>query len=238
MRAHDVRALDSLLHGRRRTSPACSEVSAASRLIVAATSATPKQARRPWTARTRRPPGGIVGDPRAAPSTRATVATPSTCDGTSARWSATPGRRRRRFVFASTCSQLRRMADPTVPIDETASSRPVSLYAEQKVGDREALLSGDHEAAFGSTCLRSPLCTASPTGCAFDLTVNEFTRDLWAEHQLRGLRRALLAAVRPRARRRARGRARCSAARAARSQDESSTPGDSDENYRKRDLSR
>ena len=41
----------------------------------------------------------------------------------------------------------------------------------------------------------------------FDLTVNEFTRDLWAGKQARRLRRAVLAPLHPRARRRARRRA-------------------------------
>ena len=39
-----------------------------------------------------------------------------------------------RLVFASTCSNYGRMADPTVPITEDGELRPVSLYAEQKVG--------------------------------------------------------------------------------------------------------
>ena len=43
-----------------------------------------------------------------------------------------------RFVFASTCSNYGRMADPTVPITEDGELRPVSLYAEQKVGMEQA----------------------------------------------------------------------------------------------------
>ena len=38
-----------------------------------------------------------------------------------------------RFVFASTCSNYGRMADPTVPITEEGELAPVSLYATQKV---------------------------------------------------------------------------------------------------------
>ena len=38
-----------------------------------------------------------------------------------------------RLVFASTCSNYGRMADPSVPITEEGDLRPVSLYAEQKV---------------------------------------------------------------------------------------------------------
>src|SRR6201992_646633 len=47
-----------------------------------------------------------------------------------------------RLVFASTCSNYGRMADPTVPITEEGGRRPGSLYAEQKVGI-EKLLLGD-----------------------------------------------------------------------------------------------
>ena len=56
-----------------------------------------------------------------------------------------------RFVFASTCSNYGRMADPPVPIDETARSR-LSLYAEQKVG-RAASCSADRD-GLDPTCLR------------------------------------------------------------------------------------
>src|ERR687894_1354547 len=57
-----------------------------------------------------------------------------------------------RFLFASTCSNYGRMSDPTVPIDETGTLAPVSLYAEQKVAVEGELLSrrGD----MGATCLR------------------------------------------------------------------------------------
>ncbi len=43
-----------------------------------------------------------------------------------------------RLVFASTCSNYGRMADPTVPITEEGELSPVSLYAEQKVGMEQA----------------------------------------------------------------------------------------------------
>ena len=48
-----------------------------------------------------------------------------------------------RFVMASTCSNYGRMADPTVPIDETGVLAPVSLYAEQKVAVERHLLALD-----------------------------------------------------------------------------------------------
>lgn len=79
-----------------------------------------------------------------------------------------------RIVFASTCSNYGRMADPLVPVDETASLAPVSLYAEQKVLIERELLELPH-----ATCLRFATVYGVAERMRFDLTVNEFTRDLW-----------------------------------------------------------
>jgi nucleoside-diphosphate-sugar epimerase len=88
-----------------------------------------------------------------------------------------------RFLFASTCSNYGRMADPTVPIDETGELRPVSLYAEQKVAMEKSLLEGEHN-GMSATCLRFATVYGVGHRMRFDLTVNEFTRDLWAERKL------------------------------------------------------
>ena len=80
----------------------------------------------------------------------------------------------RRIVFASTCSNYGRMADPLVPVDETAPLAPVSLYAEQKVEIERELL-----ALPNATCLRFATIYGVAERMRFDLTVNEFTRDLW-----------------------------------------------------------
>ena len=108
-----------------------------------------------------------------------------------------------RFVMARTCSNYGRMTDPTSPIDETGVLAPVSLYAEQKVAVEQHLLALD-PAPFAVTCLRFATVYGVAPRMRFDLTVNEFTRDLWADQPLRGLRRAVLAPVRARPRRRAR----------------------------------
>jgi nucleoside-diphosphate-sugar epimerase len=80
-----------------------------------------------------------------------------------------------RIVFASTCSNYGRMADPTVALDESAPLAPVSLYASQKVEiERELLGVG------AATCLRFATVYGVSPRMRFDLTVNEFTRDLWA----------------------------------------------------------
>ncbi len=89
----------------------------------------------------------------------------------------------RRFVFASTCSNYGRMDDPTVPIDETGVLSPVSLYAEQKVGIEKALLAERRE-GLAPTCLRFATVYGSAPRMRFDLTVNEFSRDLWADRRL------------------------------------------------------
>jgi nucleoside-diphosphate-sugar epimerase len=89
----------------------------------------------------------------------------------------------RRLVFASTCSNYGRMADPTIPIDENAELAPVSLYAEQKVAMERAILAGSTN-SMAATCLRFATVYGVAPRMRFDLTVNEFTRDLWADREL------------------------------------------------------
>jgi nucleoside-diphosphate-sugar epimerase len=88
-----------------------------------------------------------------------------------------------RLVFASTCSNYGRMADPTVPITEDGLLAPVSLYAEQKVGIEQALL-GQDLGDLQPTCLRFATIYGVAPRMRFDLTVNEFSRDLWAGREL------------------------------------------------------
>jgi nucleoside-diphosphate-sugar epimerase len=87
-----------------------------------------------------------------------------------------------RLVFASTCSNYGRMADPTVPITEEGELSPVSLYAEQKVGMERLILGGAD--GIDATCLRFATVYGVGRRMRFDLTVNEFTRELWADREL------------------------------------------------------
>jgi nucleoside-diphosphate-sugar epimerase len=88
-----------------------------------------------------------------------------------------------RFLFASTCSNYGRMADPMVPIAEDGELAPVSLYAEQKVTlEKELLALADP--GLSVTCLRFATVYGAAPRMRFDLTVNEFTRELWAGREL------------------------------------------------------
>ena len=93
-----------------------------------------------------------------------------------------------RLVFASTCSNYGRMTDPTVPITEEGELSPVSLYAEQKVSMEKLILGGMNGAppalATKPTCLRFATVYGVGRRMRFDLTVNEFTRELWADRDL------------------------------------------------------
>jgi nucleoside-diphosphate-sugar epimerase len=89
----------------------------------------------------------------------------------------------RQLLFASTCSNYGRMADPTVPVDENAPLSPVSLYAEQKVAVERDLLEHERD-GLHPTCLRFATVYGVAPRMRFDLTVNEFTRDLWADRVL------------------------------------------------------
>src|ERR1700753_33199 len=77
-----------------------------------------------------------------------------------------------RLVFASTCSNYGRMADPTVPI------------AEQKVGMEKLILGDGSSNGLSPTCLRFATVYGVGRRMRFDLTVNEFTRELWADKDL------------------------------------------------------
>lgn len=88
-----------------------------------------------------------------------------------------------RIVFASTCSNYGRMRDPSLPSDEDGALAPVSLYARQKVAIERWLLSRPGRTP-APTCLRFATVYGVAPRMRFDLTVNQFTRDLWADRRL------------------------------------------------------
>ena len=123
----------------------------------------------------------IVGDPACARDPE--TAAETNVQGSRALLEAARQAGVKSLVFASTCSNYGRMADPTVPISEDGALHPVSLYAEQKVEIERLLLSGS-TGSLRPTCLRFATVYGVAPRMRFDLTVNEFTRDLWAGRTL------------------------------------------------------
>lgn len=176
---HVVRALDSLLHGQEDIA----------RLLETAGVEMIRADVRDAEARESALAGAtavvhlaaIVGDPACARDPELSRAV--NVDGTRA-LAADAGRSGvERLVFASTCSNYGRMADPTHPIDEGGTLSPVSLYAEQKV-EIERWLLGETHGDSQPTCLRFATVYGVAPRMRFDLTVNEFARDLWADRPL------------------------------------------------------
>jgi nucleoside-diphosphate-sugar epimerase len=89
-----------------------------------------------------------------------------------------------RLVFASTCSNYGRLRDSSVAVDEGAPLHPVSLYATQKVEIERELLDAARTPPPAATCLRFATVYGVGERMRFDLTVNEFTRDLWHDRPL------------------------------------------------------
>lgn len=90
-----------------------------------------------------------------------------------------------RFVFASTCSNYGRMADPNAYVDEDAELRPVSLYAETKVAVERLLIDGPQDALWCPTALRFATLYGVSARMRFDLTVNEFVLEMLTRGQLK-----------------------------------------------------
>lgn len=84
----------------------------------------------------------------------------------------------RQFVYASTCSNYGKMKDGGAFLNETSELAPVSLYAETKVESERFLLSQPKANACKPTCLRFSTVYGLSPRIRFDLTVNEFTKEL------------------------------------------------------------
>jgi nucleoside-diphosphate-sugar epimerase len=86
-----------------------------------------------------------------------------------------------RFIMASTCSNYGRLNGNALA-DETAALNPVSLYAETKVAAESEVLA--RQDGLATTCLRFATIYGTSPRMRFDLTVNEFTRDLAMRDEL------------------------------------------------------
>ncbi len=118
----------------------------------------------------------IVGDPACAREPE--LARAVNQDATQAMYQIAEDAGVERFVFASTCSNYGRMEDPDAFLDETSPLRPVSLYAETKVAVERFLLTQPRSNRCSPTALRFSTVYGLSPRMRFDLTVNEFTREL------------------------------------------------------------
>ncbi len=87
-----------------------------------------------------------------------------------------------RFIFASTCSNYGKMSDADSYVSEDSELNPVSLYAELKVKFENFLLNEKKNSNIISTALRFSTVYGFSPRIRFDLTVNEFTRNMVLEN--------------------------------------------------------
>jgi len=118
----------------------------------------------------------IVGDPACAKQPE--LAKSTNLDGSKLLYSIANKMGVKRFIFSSTCSNYGRMANPDVMVDEMSELAPVSLYAETKVGVEKFLLSQPKSNTCKPTVLRFSTVYGLSLRPRFDLTVNEFTKEL------------------------------------------------------------
>jgi nucleoside-diphosphate-sugar epimerase len=82
-----------------------------------------------------------------------------------------------RVVFVSTCSNYGLISTDELA-DETHSLSPLSLYSKSKVAAEQHLLAGQGLVDYTPTILRFATAFGLAPRMRFDLTVNEFTREL------------------------------------------------------------
>jgi nucleoside-diphosphate-sugar epimerase len=83
----------------------------------------------------------------------------------------------KKFIFASTCSNYGKMKDDSY-VTENSELNPVSLYAELKVKFEKYLLETEVRESFSPTALRFATVYGLSPRMRFDLTVNEFIREV------------------------------------------------------------
>jgi nucleoside-diphosphate-sugar epimerase len=123
----------------------------------------------------------IVGDPACAKEPE--LARAVNLDASLALFAAAREAGAQRFAFASTCSNYGRMVDTSVLATESHELRPVSLYAETKVGVEQTLLAAPARPIAATVLRLSTLYGLSPR-MRFDLTVNEFVKELVVQRKL------------------------------------------------------
>jgi nucleoside-diphosphate-sugar epimerase len=125
--------------------------------------------------------GGLVGDPitKAYPDESRAINEISVCRCLDA----LNGRGLNKVIFISTCSNYGLSKDDKL-VDETSPLQPLSLYAKAKVAAEEHLLGMKGRADFCGVILRFATAFGVASRMRFDLTVNEFTRELFVGDEL------------------------------------------------------
>ena len=118
---------------------------------------------------------GLVGDPITKKYPEASQAIND--DGISKCISLLNGRRLDHVIFVSTCSNYGLTKGDEISDEECALS-PLSLYAKSKVSAEKQLLEGKGAVDYTATVLRFATAFGLAPRMRFDLTVNEFTREL------------------------------------------------------------
>jgi nucleoside-diphosphate-sugar epimerase len=124
----------------------------------------------------------IVGDPACAKNPE--LARSINLEGSKLLYTIANEKGAKKFVFASTCSNYGKMDDPNEFVHEESTLAPVSLYAETKVATEKFLFSQPKDNACKPTCLRFSTVYGLSLRPRFDLTVNEFAKELTLGREL------------------------------------------------------
>ena len=124
----------------------------------------------------------IVGDPACAKEPE--LARSTNVEGSKLFYNTANEMGVQKFVMASTCSNYGKMEDPNAYVNEDSKLAPVSLYAETKVEVEKFLLSQPKDNVCKPTCLRFSTVYGLSPRIRFDLTVNEFSKDLAMNKEL------------------------------------------------------
>ena len=124
----------------------------------------------------------IVGDPACAQNPD--LARSTNLEGSQLLYEVANSKGVKKFVFASTCSNYGKMDNPDEYVHENSKLAPVSLYAETKVAVEQFLLSQPQSNNCKPTCLRFSTVYGLSLRPRFDLTVNEFAKELTLGREL------------------------------------------------------
>lgn len=90
----------------------------------------------------------------------------------------------KKFIFASTCSNYGKMKNSSTYINEQGELSPLSLYAQTKVEFEQFLLNQKKTNVCKPTCLRFATVYGIGPRIRFDLTINQFTKELALKKEL------------------------------------------------------